>query len=168
MKKQLILTILLAFINLYTLKASNVSNIVDTLSKSTKESVQYIDTSSNFKMIYSDIKSGLQGLALGLKVGVEHVYDILVKQQVVNSIVYLLIFILAIICMIICYKQWDKIETDRDGDPEEIKPVAFTVVFGLLGLILMLIFVFNIDTMVMGFVNPEYGAIKEIINFVNK
>lgn len=168
MKKQLILTILLAFISLYTIKASNVSNTIDTLSKSTKESIQYIDTSSNFKMIYSDIKSGLQGLALGLKVGVEHVYGILVKQQIVNSIVYLLVFILAIICTIICYKQWDKIEIDGYGDPKEVKPVAFTVVFGLLGLILMVIFVFSIDTIVMGFVNPEYGAIKEIMNFVDK
>jgi hypothetical protein len=165
MKKQLILTILLAFISLYTIKASNVSNIVDTLSKNTKESVQYIDTSSNFKMIYSDIKSGLQGLALGLKVGVEHVYGILVKQQVVNSITWLIFTILCIICIII-YIYIINVAGKNSWDSENIG--TFVILAGLGCIIFLIICLCHIDTMVMGFVNPEYGAIKEIINFVNK
>ena len=65
-----------------------------TISVKTKETTTFIDTSSNFKQVYGDIKTGLVGLAAGLKVGVEHIYIILVTQQILNSITWLIIIII--------------------------------------------------------------------------
>jgi hypothetical protein len=53
---------------------------------STKAAINSIDTSSNFKMVYEDARAGLIGLAKALRVGVEHVYVVLVRQQLVQSI----------------------------------------------------------------------------------
>lgn len=149
--------------------ASKTKQVVTTTKEAVKDSVAVVDTSSNFKLIYTDIKTGITALAQGLKVGIEHVYMVLVKQQIVNSIVYLFIFILAIVSIIICYKQWGKIEVvivNYSSDVKEVRPLVGAVTFGALGFILSLIFLVNIDTMIMGFVNPEYGAIQEIISVV--
>ena len=40
-------------------------SVVTTATEKGKESVRFVDTSSNFKNIYSDIKAGLIGLAAG-------------------------------------------------------------------------------------------------------
>ena len=83
MKK--VIFMLLAFItlnsnaNTVTTLLDKTSEIVDSTKKTVKESITSVDTSSNFKMLYQDVKEGLSGLATGLKVGVEHVYTILVK-----------------------------------------------------------------------------------------
>jgi hypothetical protein len=146
--------------------ASKTKQVVTTTKEAVKDGVAVVDTSSNFKHIYTDIKTGITALAQGLKVGVEHVYMVLVKQQIVNSVVYLFIFILAIVSIIICYKQWGKIEVDNYGNAKETRPLATTIIFGCLGFILSLIFLVNINTMIMGFVNPEYGAIQQIISVV--
>jgi hypothetical protein len=147
--------------------ASKSTQVVTTTKEAVKDGVAVVDTSSNFKHIYTDIKTGITALAQGLKVGVEHVYMVLVKQQIVNSVVYLFMFILAIVSIIICYKQWGKIEVVENGsEVKEVRPLVGTITFGALGFILSLVFLFNIDTMIMGFVNPEYGAIQQIISVV--
>lgn len=160
--KKILSILLLVTIFTITTKA-NVSSIVDSLSKNTKESITYIDTSSNFKMIYTDIKSNIQALSSALKVGAEHVYGILVKQQVVNSITWLIFSILCIICIIVFIKivmLASKNNWDDDGT------IGFVFVAGIGCIVFLIICLAHIDTIVTGFVNPEYGAIKEIINFV--
>jgi len=100
MKK--VIFLLLAFItlnsnaNTVTTLLDKTSEIVDSTKKTVKESITSVDTSSNFKMLYQDVKEGLSGLATGLKVGVEHVYIVLVKQQIVNSITWVIIYLLFI------------------------------------------------------------------------
>mgnify|MGYP003612622023 CR=1 FL=1 len=149
-----------------SVQALSVDSTITDIKQSTSTAINAIDTSSTFKQIYSDVKSGITGLASALKVTAEHVYGILVKQQIVNSIVYLLTLIIAILILIFCYKEWNKIEIDLRGDPKETQPFIFTIVSGIIGITLLLVFLFNIDTMIMGFINPEYGAIMDIINFV--
>lgn len=93
----------LSFISL--LGTSKTSN--DTLVSNIKESVlEAIPDSSvlTFKEVYSDIKSGLTALGSSLKVGSEHVYEVLVKQQLSNSISELLLIILGILLIIISVK----------------------------------------------------------------
>lgn len=163
MKKIIFFTLTIFMVNM--VQALSVDSVVTDIKQNTTETINTIDTSSTFKQIYSDVKSGITGLASALKVTAEHVYMVLVRQQLANSILYLFLLICSIICLTICYKQWDKIKMNRDG-PEEAKPVIFTIITGAIGFILLLGFLFNIDTMVMGFINPEYGAIQEIIHFV--
>jgi len=130
-----------------------------------KTSIATVDTSSTFKMIYSDIKDGISGIASALKVGAEHVYEVLVKQQRVDAIIYLTIdmflLLLAIICIWIGF-IFDK----RRGDAAEFIATSCFVVGVIMFVLLIIAVIINTSPIITGFINPEYGAIKEIINWV--
>ena len=146
----------------------SISNAVDSTKSAVKEGVGVVDTSSNFKMIYTDIKDGISALASGLKVGAEHVYIVLVKQQIVNAITYLIIGIMGLILMSNFIKRYkDPKEEWGDGDEPTVLGVL-RVFQAVLAGILILFLVFSIDEIVMGFVNPEYGAIETIIDIVKE
>jgi hypothetical protein len=143
-----------------------VNETIDSTKKAVSDGTKFVDTSSNFKMIYNDVKSNIAGLASALKVGAEHVYLVLVKQQIVYSIVWLILTILSVFILkyIIKITKWayeTKVnEADNFG-------IILGIVFGWLGsIIYLLIVIFHLDTMITGFVNPEYGAIMDIVNFV--
>ena len=164
MKK--VIFLLLAFItlnsnaNTVTTLLDKTSEIVDSTKKTVKESITSVDTSSNFKMLYQDVKEGLSGLATGLKVGVEHVYIVLVKQQIVNSITWVIIYLLFIFIWYLFVKNWNYLAKETDDVVNIIGSVVLTII--------LIALVFTLNKTVMGFVNPEYGAIKDIINFVSK
>jgi len=146
---------------------SVVSNAIDSTKIAFKSGIGIVDTSSNFKMVYTDIKDGITALALGLKVGSEHVYMVLVKQQIVYAIVYLIIGLFAlflIVNWINGYKDTKQEWGDFDYGPTGlgiIKTIQIAIAGVMLG-----VFLFHIDSIVMGFVNPEYGAIETIIHIV--
>jgi hypothetical protein len=143
----------------------SISETVDSTKKAVKDGATFIDTSSNFKTIYTDIKTNIGALASALKVGAEHVYYVLVKQQIVNSIVWLIVAIIVGISFrgMIKYSKWcrdNKIDEDNVG-------YVFGLFFGwIFTVISIVIVIFHIDVIVTGFVNPEYGAIMDIVNFV--
>ena len=146
---------------------SNISSGVATVKNGVTDGVNIIDTSGNFAAIYNDLKDGVVALGSALKVGTEHVYTVLVKQQVVNAVVYLTLGILSLIFLLVTYKQWGKIEVDDQTD--EIKgarPIALTIIFGLMSVACFAFFIFNIHDVAMGLLNPEYGAMKDVIEFV--
>lgn len=163
MKK--VIFLLLAFItlnsnaNTVTTLLDKTSEIVDSTKKTVKESITSVDTSSNFKMVYQDVKEGLSGLATGLKVGVEHVYIVLVKQQIVNSITWVIIYLLFIFICYLFVKNWNYLAKETDDVVNIIGSVVLTII--------LISLTFTLNETVMGFVNPEYGAIKDIINFVS-
>lgn len=152
-----------------TIKAIETDSIVSGVKEKVSESVAYVDTSSTFKMLYSDIKTGLGALAAGLKVGTEHVYEVLVRQQIVNSIVFLILGLLGIY-MIFNYINKYKtneiwLDTTSYTDTPTMLGVVRTIQLGV-GFILAGIVIAHLDVIVTGFINPEYGAIKEIISFI--
>ena len=163
MKK--VIFLLLAFItlnsnaNTVTTLLDKTSEIVDSTKKTVKESITSVDTSSNFKMVYQDVKEGLSGLATGLKVGVEHVYIVLVKQQIVNSITWVIIYLIFILICYLFVKNWNYLAKETDDVVNIIGSVVLTII--------LISLTFTLNETVMGFVNPEYGAIKDIINFVS-
>lgn len=122
------------------------------------------DTSAiTFGKVYNDVKGALSGLANGLKVGAEHVYIVLVRQQVIQAYIYISIGIIGIILWVIniFMIRWfvkEKLDADDYG-----ALVAIMFVLGILGTILFLVGLFNIDVIFTGFANPEYGAIHEIL-----
>ena len=174
MKK--IITILMLFFTITTYsKESNivsetitsVSNKIDTLKTNTINTVKAIDTSSVSKQLYTDLKSGLVGIAGALKVGAEHVYEILVRQQVVNSILYLLCGVLAFISIINFISKNKSSEVWFDNDVDFITGLGFIRLIQLIiGFILLLVFLFHLDNIVTGFINPEFGALEQIMNWV--
>lgn len=136
--------------------------------------------------VYNDVKAGISGLAAGLKVGATHVYEVLIKQQTVISITYLLLIILLFICTFIGYKvtkstylghrKLCEITSENKGykdafyDLDESPKGPLSVVLSILtagcfitGIVTLSV---NFNTIVTGFINPEYGAMKDIINFI--
>lgn len=175
MKKILLLAVMFLSATVYsqntvekTLNA--VSNIVDSLQKDVKDGVAFVDTSSLYKTIYNDVKTGLTGLASGLKVGVEHVYAVLVKQQVVKSIAelvawFLIPLLLTVLAIYIAFKfKWfsENVLDNTEGFSAfgGVVLIAIPLLICVLGP--------SWQTIITGFVNPEYGAIQDIMNFIKK
>lgn len=173
MKKQLIL--LLALFSFSCLQADigeTISNGIDSAKVAVSETVTTIDTSSNFKLMYNDIKSTLATLATSLKVGAEHVYGVLIKQQIAISITNIFIYLLQIIILIIFIKIGLKLYNNHKKEHPHNDLIESTVgftsitIFILTSILSIIFMVFILDSFsetITGFVNPEYGAIKEII-----
>lgn len=144
----------------------SISEAVDSTKKAVKDGATFIDTSSNFKTIYTDIKTNIGALASALKVGAEHVYTVLVKQQIVNSIVWLIVAIIVFFGFraMLKFTMWCR---DNKIDYDDSVGYTFGLAFGwLFTVIAICTVIFHIDVIVTGFVNPEYGAIMDIVNFV--
>lgn len=129
--------------------------------------------SLSFSKIYTDVKTGISALASSLKVGAEHVYEILVMQQIVNSIIFLILLLLAPIFLTLSYKFWGKTKwesTSSYSGPDltggRLTDVIYFIIFGVSGFILLGVGLTHLDVIVMGLINPEYGAIKDIISIV--
>ena len=119
--------------------------------------------------VYSDVKSGIQGLAQSLKVPATHVYNIMIKQQLVKSISSLVIITTFAVMVFLFIKmgknyqaRYDKSNVDSDETMMIIGYIGFVVS----ALLFIKFFWADYDVIIGGFVNPEYGAIKEIISFV--
>ena len=161
MKKLILIFVLLfSYNNMYC-------NTLDSIKTVAKNSINVIDTSSNFKMIYNDIKDGITGLAVGLKVGSEKVWDILVLQQHVKSYVYILMYLFSFISLIFFFKFYKSKEIWLNEYDSPTLLGVLRLLQVLISLIVFLIATFNIDTILTGFINPEYGAIQDIIEFTN-
>jgi hypothetical protein len=132
---------------------------------STKAAINSIDTSSNFKMVYEDARAGLIGLAKALRVGVEHVYVVLVRQQLVKSITGTFIIGLLVLFAVLFFTNLKKAE-ETGRDSYHIK----AAIFGILGgaFLLYVLMSGTIPEVVTGYVNPEYGAMESIFDFVKR
>lgn len=108
--------------------------------------------------VYSDVKAGINGLAQSLKVPATHVYGVMVKQQTVSAITWLIVDIFLFLVALFFAIVWG-IDKSEDKNEWWGVPVVFFCIF--------LIFIFfNLSDIIGGLINPEYGAIKEIISFV--
>lgn len=146
--------------------------LLTTIGYSQEINVELPDSTTLTTMkVYEDVKAGLSGLAEGLKTTAEHVYVILVKQQVVNGFVGLFILITLITFTIITLnysnniKDWDDLEV-YEGKNKASGVICIT--FGILSLFILSAFLIGgySGDILTGFINPEYGAIKEIMSFV--
>ncbi len=120
-------------------------------------------TDSTSVIIYKDIKATISALGESLKVPAEHVYEVMVKQQIVYSVAYSILVIILFALTFIFFKI-SKSDYAEDMDFEGF--FAFcSIIAGVVGA-LTLIFVF--EDIVTGFINPEYGAIKDILDFIKQ
>jgi TRAP-type C4-dicarboxylate transport system permease small subunit len=128
-------------------------------------------TEVTFSQVYNDVKGALSGVSDALKVGAEHVYEILVRQQLINSITHLIVILILSLSSYLglkyVYKNMYTIdELGNKEFNEGVIPVAIICAF---------LFVFAIinacihtETILTGFLNPEYGAIMEIKSFIKR
>jgi len=181
--KKLIFIALLSFTSL--IGYSNQLN--DTLPSKIPENVlKTVSDSSTltFKEVYSDVKEGLKGLAGALKVGTEHVYEILVKQQTIDAYLFLIILIPSLLLLIFSIIKllnlgwrdntyYESNWKDYGGYKAFLKTQyssknTIFIILTICSFILTLVGISNLDTIISGLLNPEYGAIKDIMNFINK
>ena len=119
--------------------------------------------------VYSDVKNGINGLAQSLKVPATHVYGIMIKQQTTRAISDLIFDMMFILLSFILYsvgmKAAKKLAIKKTDEIETVCIISF-VCCCISTLIAVCSFWSDYSGIVSGFVNPEYGAIKEIISFV--
>jgi hypothetical protein len=113
--------------------------------------------------LYQDVKGALQQLAGPLKVGAEHVYTILVKQQVVRATTWLCVdVLLLLLTSTFVYFSFKEIKKNPSSDDSwfALPLLLFTGAF--------ITTLFTINIIVSGFVNPEYGAIQDILDVIRR
>ena len=93
-------------------------------------------------------------------------YEVLIKQQIVNSVVLLFVLLtsfLLILNFIKAFKNKEESWLTEDGPNLlgvlRVGQIAVAIIMFLIGII-------NINVIATGFINPEYGAIKDIIHFI--
>ena len=145
-----------------------VNDIKDGLSGSDSAFNRLSDSSKiSFGSVYTDIKNGIGGMAAALKVGAAHVYEVLVRQQIAKSIMILLVFISGIILLRMAWKTSKSENWKEDGNPANGYAIL-SIVFWVIGCVCVIYGICRSLTMITGFVNPEYGAMEDIVDFVKK
>jgi hypothetical protein len=141
---------------------SDARAVIDTVYHDGKQAIQtvYGDMKAGTSSLYPDVKQAVISIANGIGVAAEHVYMVLVKKYVVLGVKELGIFIGAIILLLLGYFGWNKKTKGDVPITYKLIPQALFIFVGLVMLANV-----NYDDMLMGLINPEYGAINYILDF---
>lgn len=140
----------------------DVTGTTSTLYNDAKEGVKtvYNDSKHLIKDAYPEVKAAVVSIAQSIGCAAEHVYTVLVKKYVVDGIVELIwmllsgaLFIYGFINVNNCIKNSEYLNLK----------LLFPVTYTITGIVLLL----NVDyqTMLMGLINPEWGAINYILEY---
>ena len=127
------------------------------------DSISYLVTGSDVEMLVDKYSAKLEAsiisLAETLQQPAEFVYGIMVKQQYIKSVVWLLPWLLLIAFSILLTYHKSKATFKNGGTYHEIFTIA-----SMLGIVIVFIVgLVNFQTVLQGFINPDYGAIQDII-----
>lgn len=141
---------------------TSVLNGIDTVYHDTKSVVStvYNDGKEAITTLYPEVKQAIVAIGKAIGIAAEHVYTVLIKKYVVIGIKWLLMFVCGIILLIIGSKTLYKLT--KEGKPINYVIIAPSLLF-LVGL--FIVFKINYDEMLMGLINPEYGAMNYILEF---
>lgn len=135
-------------------------------------STVYNDSKSVVTTVYQDIKNmtpeiknALEQLAKALKTTSEELWKILVRQQKVYSYAILISLLFSIGVMYSFIKALTKYHNQTL--PASEFQIVYLILTGILTISGIVFQATHIVQMFTGFVNPEYGALMEIINFAN-
>jgi hypothetical protein len=137
----------------------------------------YTDGTNAVGVVYNDLKSfgpkveeSIKELAKGLKVGTQYVWGILVKQQQVWSWCYLLGFILSALTWLrfnYCYKK-SKEEAKNNDNEWSASNLLYCLGTLIIAITLSLLSFQHLEAMMTGFINPEFGAIRNIVQIASQ
>jgi len=119
------------------------------------------------KAVYEDVKAGITQLASKLEGPAKHVYEVYVYQHRAEALAFLLlILVLAPIGIILLIKHWKKADfgetTYKEATTDSCVPAVAGWMLCLASLVLTIIFF--ADVFFTKLINPEYYAIKDVIN----
>ena len=121
----------------------------------------YGDMKDATSEIYPDVKSAITEIARGLGVGAEYVWTTLVKQQVVLGVTELIELLLILSLIIIGVVWLWKTIKKNESITWKVLPGAFLILFGTLMLGRV-----DLVTIVQGLINPDFGAINYVLDFI--
>ena len=104
----------------------------------------------------------ISGLAEALKVPAEHVYGVLVRQQVAEGIALIGYLFLTLLFLFIFWKAQGKANWNSDGNFYN----WVAIISGIISFIGIIIVTLGLDIAIIKIYNPEYGAIKEIFELI--
>ena len=120
----------------------------------------YGDGKDAITSLYPDVKSAVIAIGQAIGVAAEHVYTVLVKKYVVDAIVQLLPFLLGLILIIIAWIKTSAYFKAHDKIEWHILYPCILLIAGIVALSCV-----NYNVMIMGLVNPEYGALNYILEY---
>lgn len=138
--------------------------VVDTLYQDSKSVVStiYDDGKNLVTNIYPDVKAAVVEIAKAVGVGAEYLFKVLILKYVVIGAKWLLIFIIALIFTIYGFRNLRQYFCPKE--PADITyRIIFPVVMLVAGIIMLLCV--NYTEMLMGIINPGYGAVNYILEF---
>lgn len=127
---------------------------------STKQTLNEINRSEVTNKIYDDVSTAVSAMATSLKTTVDELWGIIVKQQLVYAISSLLTLIFLFILLRFFYSKL-KAVIDKDSD---FQPLWILITLMIMGY--SVISYFLVPIVLTGFINPEFGAIKMISEFI--
>jgi peptidoglycan biosynthesis protein MviN/MurJ (putative lipid II flippase) len=128
-----------------------------------QDTTKYVTNTNAEKLVdkYLDqATSAITALAVSLKQPAEHVYEVLVKQQIVKGVMVLSILVLSLFMIILSYAFSRKSDFNKGNFA-----AVSTIACGVAGCIMFLYSMVCMDMLITGLFNPEYSAIKEIVSF---
>ena len=120
----------------------------------------YDDLKEGAVNIYPDVKSAVVSIGKAIGVAAEHVYGVLVKKYLVLGVKQAFIFLIGLMALIIGIIGWRKYTKNN-------QPITYRIILPTALSIIGTIVLFNVnyDEMLMGLINPEYGAINYILEY---
>ena len=148
--------------------------IFSTIGYSQTDSTSYVTDSNVEKLVdkYSaKIEATIVSLAEQLKQPAEHVYKIMVKQQYIKAFTGILLLLVIILFVYLTIKYASNIEDWEYGIAYKNKPgysfgvLIISLASLFIAILVLLVWQYPMD-IIQGFINPEYGAIQDIINLI--
>lgn len=138
------------------------SSAVSTVYDDGKEVVTtvYNDSKDLIKSAYPEVKEAVKAIAGAIGVAAEHVYGVLVKKFVVDGVMHAMWFVAGLVLIIFGFRSSNKYMKLNDV-------ITWKAVFPMLyiGVGAIILACVNYTDMLMGLINPEYGAINYIIEY---
>lgn len=116
-----------------------------------------------YKQVYGDLKAAAVSIANGLGVAIKELFEILCIQQIVKSVVNTLFLIIAILFAVWCRRIF------RNAEFNDLN--FHGLLFILIGCSALFFFtysMYHITETVTGFINPKFGAIKDITEMASQ
>lgn len=148
--------------NFTSIIANDSKSAMSTLYNDGKEVVStvYNDGKSVISDLYPDVKSAIVSIAQGIGVAAEHVYTVLVKKYIVIGVKEALILLIGIFFFIFGFVSIYKYIKNNQYITWKVIPMIILCFLGFL-----VAYNVNYDDLLMGLINPEFGAINYILEY---